>query len=61
MDKEVISVTLLGTFSMRHQVNGEEKRISERDSTSKLLWSFFQYLTVFHQRGVNQDELIKVL
>lgn len=61
MDKEVISVTLLGTFSMRHQVNGEEKRISERDSTSKLLWSFFQYLTVFHQRGVNQDELIEVL
>lgn len=61
MGKETIFVTLLGSFSMRHVDNGQERIITERDSTSRLLWSFFQYLTVFHQRGVNQDELIEVL
>jgi len=54
-------VSLLGQFTMRHEVNGTEYVLTEQDSTSKRLWTFLQYLSVFNKRAVSQSELIEEL
>ena len=59
--RDVIRVSLLGDFTMRHCVGTEEYVLTERDSTSKLLWTFLEYLSFFSKRGVTQGELIEVL
>lgn len=59
--RNVIHVSLLGDFTMRHCVGTEEYVLTERDSTSKLLWTFLEYLSFFSKRGVTQGELIEVL
>ena len=57
----VIQVSLFGTFSMRRETAEGSFVLTEQDSTSKRLWAFLQYMTVFHQRGVTQEELIEAL
>ena len=56
-----IQVSLLGTFSMRRETAEGPLILTEQDSTSKRLWAFLQYMAVFHQRGVTQEELIEAL
>lgn len=57
----VIHVSLLGPFSMRRETAEGPLLLTEQDSTSKRLWAFLQYMAVFHQRGVTQEELIEAL
>ena len=61
MAENVLYVTLLGRFSLRRSTPEQDFELTEQDSTSKRLWTFLQYLAVFHQRGVSQEELIDVL
>ena len=63
MDKrERISVQLLGGFSMsRIAADGTEYRITEQDSTSKRLWAFLEYMSLFYDRPVSQDEVVEAL
>lgn len=56
-----LSVSMLGSFVMRHQVGGIEYVLTEQDSTSKRLWTFLQYLATFNDRPVSQSELIDVI
>lgn len=55
--KERITATLLGGFAMRRQ----DYTMTEQASTSKRLWAFLEYLTIYHQRPVTQEELIEAL
>ena len=59
--KERLTVSLLGQFTLRHEVDGKEYILTEQDSTSKRLWTFLQYLAVFSKRPVSQSELIEAL
>lgn len=63
MDKrERISVQLLGGFSMsRIAADGTEYRITEQDSTSRRLWAFLEYMSLFYDRPVSQDEIVEAL
>lgn len=63
MDKrERISVQLLGGFSMsRTAADGTEYKMTEQDSTSKRLWAFLEYMSVFYDRPVSQDEIVEAL
>ncbi len=56
---ETLYVNLLGSFTLYRDPNGPI--ISEERSTSKILWAFLQYLLVFHDREVSQEELIDIL
>lgn len=56
-----LRVSFLGGFTLCRCSGEVETYLSEQDSTSKRLWTFLQYLTVFHQRGITQEELIDVL
>ena len=62
MEKEnLLSVSMLGSFVMRHQADGKEYVLTEQDSTSKRLWTFLQYMAAFSDRPVSQSELIDVI
>ena len=61
MVENLLSVSMLGGFTMRHQAGGIEYVLTEQDSTSKRLWIFLQYLAAFSGRPVNQSELIEVI
>ena len=60
--RERISVQLLGGFSMsRIAADGTEYRITEQDSTSRRLWAFLEYMSLFYDRPVSQDEIVEAL
>ena len=59
--RETLKVRLFGRFEIQHGEGAEARVLTERDSTSKLLWTFLEYLVVFHKRGVTQEELIEAL
>lgn len=56
---ERLYANLLGSFALYREPGGPI--ISEEKSTSKILWTFLQYLLVFHHKEVSQEELIDVL
>lgn len=56
---EKLYINLLGSFMLYR--NPEGPVISEEKSTSRILWTFLQYLLVFHDRDVSQEELIDIL
>ena len=59
--RETLQVRLFGRFEIQHGEGAQARVLTERDSTSKLLWTFLEYLMVFHKRGVTQEELIEAL
>ena len=59
--RETQKVRLFGRFEIQHGEGAEARVLTERDSTSKLLWTFLEYLVVYHKRGVTQEELIEAL
>lgn len=62
MDKQDrLSVSLLGSFTLRHQAEGKEYTLTAQDGVSTQVWTFLQYLAIFHSRPVSQSELIEVL
>ena len=54
---EKLKVTLLGEFSISYG----DKTVSEQSKRSKKIWPLLQYLIVYHERGVSQNELIELL
>lgn len=56
---EPLYVNLLGSFTLRRGLDGPV--LSEEKSTSRILWTFLQYLLVFHTKDVSQEELMDVL
>lgn len=60
--ERTLYVKTLGGFSLRYShADGPAVEITEQDSGSWRQWAFLQYLCVFHQRRVPQEELIDVL
>jgi len=59
--QRTIHVSLFGGFSMKCIVDGVEYSLTEKYSTSKRLWAFLQYMTVFHHRDISQEEMIEAL
>lgn len=57
-EKERLRVCLLGGFKISR---GNGRFITDMDSTSKRLWAFLGYISVFHRRLVSQEELIDAL
>jgi len=57
----LIRISMLGGFSMRCIIDGREYVLLEEHNTSKRMWTFMQYMAVFHHREISQEELIEVL
>ena len=57
MDRSVLQVNMLGEFSLTY--NG--KCIDDSGSRSKKLWMLLEYLLVFRDREVAQNEIIELL
>lgn len=56
--RERLHVSLLGGFKI---CRADGPCLTEADNTSKRLLAFLEYLSVFHQRPVSQEELIDAL
>ena len=54
---EKLKITMLGDFSLSYG----ENTISEQSKRSKKIWPLLEYLIIFHERGVSQNELIELL
>lgn len=59
--KGSLYITTLGKFSIESPSNGGNSIISDQSSSSWRLWAFLQYLCVFHDRAVAQEEIFDLL
>ena len=55
MDK--LRINMLGEFSLSYG----SKTVSEQSKRSKKIWPLLEYLVIYHDRGVSQNELIELL
>lgn len=53
----MLNIKMLGDFSISYG----DKVISEQSKRSKKMWSALEYLIVFHDKNVSQDDLIELL
>lgn len=53
----MLKINMLGDFSLSYG----EKVVSEQTKRSKKLWPLLEYLIIYHDRGVSQNELIELL
>lgn len=53
--------SMLSGFSISCIMNGQEKKITEQYRASRRMWLFLQYMVIYHDREVTQEELLKVL
>ncbi len=56
-----IQINLLGEFSLRCTIDGTPRELTEEYSTSKRMWMFLQYMSLFHYREISQEEMIDTL
>ena len=55
-------VKTLGGFSLKHICTEDQNlEITEQDSNSWRQWAFLEYLCVYHQRCVSQEEIIDII
>lgn len=54
-------VTTLGQFSLRYPTAQGPGELTSQSGTSWRLWTFLQYLCVFHDRAVTQEEVFDLL
>lgn len=60
--EHILHVKTLGGFSLRcSHPDQPDVEITEQDSGSWRQWTFLQYLCVFHQRRIPQEEIIDIL
>lgn len=60
--EHILHVKTLGGFSLRcFHPDQPDVEITEQDSGSWRQWTFLQYLCVFHQRRIPQEEIIDIL
>lgn len=60
--ERILYIKTLGGFSLRlSHPEGQDVEITEQDSGSWRQWAFLQYLCVFHQRRIPQEEIIDIL
>ena len=60
--ERILYIKTLGGFSLRlSHPEGQGVEITEQDSGSWRQWAFLQYLCVFHQRRIPQEEIIDIL
>lgn len=59
--KGSLYITTFGKFSIESPSNGGASIISDQSSSSWRLWTFLQYLCVFHDRAVAQEEIFDLL
>lgn len=59
--EHTLYVTSLGQFSIRYPTREGPGEITSQDSSSWRLWAFLQYLCIFHDKTITQEEMIDVL
>ena len=57
MEKEILQVNMFGEFSLTYG----GATIDDSGSRSKKLWTLLEYLLVFRDREITQNELIELL
>lgn len=59
--KKLLYVTTLGQYSLRYPDRNGPGIITNQGNASWRLWTFLQYLSVFHDRAVSQEEIFDLL
>lgn len=59
--EKALYVTTLGQFSLRYPTAEGPGVVTSQSGTSWRLWAFLQYLCVFHDRAVTQEEIFDLL
>lgn len=57
----ILYVTTLGQFSLRYPTCDGPEVLTNQGNTSWRLWTFLQYMCVFHDRAVSQEEIFDLL